>query len=150
MAPVTYLLGPDTERTDSVEAPHPIVQQFEISDPIAKACWYKDGTQIYPKSELDSESQSCRETLLLHSDGLSGDEGFGCGTTGGVDLNVDVKGGVPHCTCTIKNELFSYIPEDITQLIVFSLALSEQQNSVTLVTRVVMHLRNTLWMSKVI
>lgn len=137
MAPVTNLLGPDTERTESVEAPHPIVQQFEISDPIAKACWYKDGTKVYPQSGFDSDSvsQSCREALLLKSDGLSDDEGLSCETTGGVDLDVDMKGGLPHCTCTIDNEQFSYIPEDITQLIVFSLALSEQQNSVTLVTR---------------
>ncbi|TKS67636.1 Obscurin [Collichthys lucidus] len=51
--PATYLLGPDVEKTKSAEVHSPIVQQFEISDPIARACWYKDGTQIYPKREAE-------------------------------------------------------------------------------------------------
>uniref|UniRef100_A0A3Q2DUV1 Obscurin-like protein 1 n=1 Tax=Cyprinodon variegatus TaxID=28743 RepID=A0A3Q2DUV1_CYPVA len=49
-SPPTYVLDPG-EKTRSTEEHYPIVQQFEISDPIAKACWYKDGTQIYPKTE---------------------------------------------------------------------------------------------------
>uniref|UniRef100_M3ZYD9 Obscurin-like protein 1 n=1 Tax=Xiphophorus maculatus TaxID=8083 RepID=M3ZYD9_XIPMA len=49
-SPPTYVLDPD-EKTRPTEEQYPIVQQFEISDPIAKACWYKDGTQIYPKRE---------------------------------------------------------------------------------------------------
>lgn len=121
MPPPTCLLGPDVEKTKSAEENCPVVQQFEISDPIAKACWYKDGTQIYPKREADSESQSSSQALPLQSQDLPGDGRFGCETSGDTQLNVDVKGGVPHCTCTIKNQVFSYIREAITQLIVFSL-----------------------------
>lgn len=135
VSPPTYLLGPDVEKTKSAEVHSPIVQQFEISDPIARACWYKDGTQIYPKREGDCESQSSSQALPLQSHGLSGDGTFGCETSGDAQLNVDMKGGVPHCTCIIKNQAFSYIHEAITQLIVFSLALSKQQSSVTMMMR---------------
>lgn len=134
---MTYLLGPGVEKTKSAEEHCPIVQQFEISDPIAKACWYKDGTQIYPKGEADCESQSSSQALPLQSHDLSVDERFGCETSGDAQLHVAVKGGVPHCTCTITSQVFSYIPEAITQLIVFSLALSKQQSSVTMVARLV-------------
>lgn len=133
----TYLLGPDVEKTESAEVHTPIVQQFEISDPIAKACWYKDGTQIYPKREGDCEPQSSSQALPFQSHDMSADEGFGCETFGVSQLKVDMKGGVPHCTRTIKNRAFSYIHEAITQLIVFSLALSKQQSSVTMVMRLV-------------
>lgn len=137
MPPATYLLGPDVEKTKSAEEHCPIVQQFEISDPIAKACWYKDGTPIYPKSEADCESQSSSQALPLQSHDLSGDERFGCETSGDAQSNVDMKGGVPQCTCTIKTKEFSYIHEAITQLIVFSLALPKQQSSVSMVMRLV-------------
>lgn len=137
MPPPTYLLGPDVEKTKSAEAHCPIVQQFEISDPIAKACWYKDGTQIYPKREADCESQSSSQPLPLQSHDMSGDGRFGCETSGDAQLNVDMKGGVPHYTCKFKNQVFSYIRETITQLIVFFLALSKQQSSVTMVMRLV-------------
>ncbi|KAG7502172.1 obscurin-like isoform X1 [Solea senegalensis] len=75
--PLTNQLGPDVETTNSAEEyckSTAIVQQFEISDPIAKACWYKDGTQIYPKKELDSESQSSSQVLTLQSHDLSESE----------------------------------------------------------------------------
>ncbi|XP_069389517.1 obscurin isoform X11 [Paralichthys olivaceus] len=104
-----YQLGSEVEKT--AEECCPIVQQFEISDPIAKACWYKDGTQIYPKKEADFESQSSSPALPLQSHDFSGDERVGCETTGDARLNVDMKGGVPQCICTIKNQEFSYIHE---------------------------------------
>ncbi|XP_044222762.1 obscurin-like protein 1 isoform X12 [Thunnus albacares] len=85
---VTYLLGPGVEKTKSAEEHCPIVQQFEISDPIAKACWYKDGTQIYPKGEADCESQSSSQALPLQSHHLSGDRSFGCETSGDAQSNV--------------------------------------------------------------
>nr|XP_046260552.1 obscurin-like protein 1 isoform X6 [Scatophagus argus] len=87
----TYLLGPDVEKTKCAEVNNPIVQQFEISDPIAKACWYKDGTQIYPKREDDCESQSNSQASPLQSHDLSGDGEFGCETSGDAQLNVDMK-----------------------------------------------------------
>ncbi|KAK2839511.1 hypothetical protein Q5P01_013251 [Channa striata] len=87
--PPTYLLGPDVKKTKSAEVYCPIVQQFEISDPIAKACWYKDGTQIYPKR--DCESQSSSQALPLQSNDMSGDEQFGFETSGDAQLNVDMK-----------------------------------------------------------
>uniref|UniRef100_A0A3B4YED4 Obscurin-like protein 1 n=1 Tax=Seriola lalandi dorsalis TaxID=1841481 RepID=A0A3B4YED4_SERLL len=90
----TYLLGPDVEKTKSAEEHCQIVQQFEISDPIAKACWYKDGTQIYPKMEADCESQSSIQALPLQSHDLSGDERFGCETSGDSQSNMDMK---EHC-----------------------------------------------------
>ncbi|XP_044072899.1 obscurin-like protein 1 isoform X8 [Siniperca chuatsi] len=89
--PPTHLLGPDVEKTESAEAHCPIVQQFEISDPIAKACWYKDGTQIYPKREADCESQSSSQALPLQPHDLSVDGRFGCETSGDAQLNVDMK-----------------------------------------------------------
>ncbi|XP_049449246.1 obscurin-like protein 1 isoform X4 [Epinephelus fuscoguttatus] len=89
--PPTYLLDPDVEKTESAEADCPIVQQFEISDPIAKACWYKDGTPIYPKWEADCESQSSSQAVPLQSYDLSDDGRFGCETSGDAQLNVDMK-----------------------------------------------------------
>ncbi|XP_062258669.1 obscurin-like protein 1 isoform X5 [Platichthys flesus] len=85
-------LGSDVEKTTSAEECCPIVQQFEISDPIAKACWYKDGTQIYPKRAAGCESQSSSPALPLQSRDLSGDERVGCDTTADDDaqLNVDM------------------------------------------------------------
>lgn len=133
----TYLLDPDDEKANSAEPHCSIVQQFEISDPIAKACWYKDGTQIYPKRETDSESQRSSQIFPLQLQYASGDVKFGCETAHDVQLNEDIKGGSPHCTCTIKNQEISYICNAITQLIVFSLALSKQQSSVTIVMRLV-------------
>lgn len=135
MPPPTYLLGPDVEK--SAEAHSPIVQQFEISDPIAKACWYKDGTQIYPKRETGCESQSGSQALPPQSHDLSDDERFGCETSGDAQQSALKTGGVPHCTCTIQNQDYSFVNEAITQLIVFFLALSKQQSSVTMVTRLV-------------
>ncbi|XP_035532984.1 obscurin isoform X14 [Morone saxatilis] len=94
--PPTYPLGPDVEKTKSAEAHSPIVQQFEISDPIAKACWYKDGTQIYPKWEGDCESQSNSQALPLQSQDLSGDRSLGSETSGDAQFNVDMK---EQCHC---------------------------------------------------
>ncbi|XP_030284379.1 obscurin-like protein 1 isoform X1 [Sparus aurata] len=87
----TYLLGPDVEKTKSTEVLSPIVQQFEISDPIAKACWYKDGTPIYPKKEVDCESQSSSQASPVQSHDLSFDGRFGCETSGDAQFNVDTK-----------------------------------------------------------
>ncbi|KAI3355902.1 hypothetical protein L3Q82_004449 [Scortum barcoo] len=89
--PPTYLLGPDVEKTKSAEAHCPIVQQFEISDPIAKACWYKDGTQIYPKRDAVCESQSSSQSSSLQLHDLTGDGRFGCERSGDAQLNVDMK-----------------------------------------------------------
>ncbi|XP_017158771.1 obscurin-like protein 1 isoform X5 [Poecilia reticulata] len=88
VSPPTYVLDPD-EKTRSTEEQYPIVQQFEISDPIAKACWYKDGTQIYPKREPDTEEHS--QILALVSQHLSDDGGFCCDASDGVPLRADVK-----------------------------------------------------------
>ncbi|XP_047456753.1 obscurin-like protein 1 isoform X5 [Mugil cephalus] len=82
--PPTYLLDPDVEK--SAEAHSAIVQQFEISDPIAKACWYKDGTQIYPKREADHESQTSSQIVPVQSQNYSDDRTFG-----DTQLNEDVK-----------------------------------------------------------
>lgn len=91
MSPPTYVLDSD-EKTRPTEEQYPIVQQFEISDPIAKACWYKDGTQIYPKREPGTEEHS--QILALVPQHLSDDGGFGCDASDGVPLREDVKGGV--------------------------------------------------------
>ncbi|XP_025759570.1 obscurin-like protein 1 isoform X2 [Oreochromis niloticus] len=89
--PPTYLLDPDDAKANSAEAHCSIVQQFEISDPVAKACWYKDGTQIYPKRETDSESQRSSQSLPLQLQYSSGDVKFGCETAHDVQLNEDIK-----------------------------------------------------------
>lgn len=94
----TNLLDPDGEKTKSAEVQKPIVRQFEISDPIAKACWYKDGTQIYPKSKTDCESQSSTQTLPIQALDLPPDGGFDCKTFGTTQSNVAIKGGDPHYT----------------------------------------------------
>lgn len=102
MSSATYLLDPDGEKTKSAEAHKPIVRQFEISDPVAKACWYKDGTQIYPKSKTNCDLQSSTKALPLKSD-LPPDGGLGCKTFGAMQSNVAMKGGDPCYTHTIKN-----------------------------------------------
>ncbi|XP_015242827.1 PREDICTED: obscurin-like protein 1 isoform X12 [Cyprinodon variegatus] len=89
VSPPTYVLDPG-EKTRSTEEHYPIVQQFEISDPIAKACWYKDGTQIYPKTEAGSEEHS--QILPLGSQHLSDNDRFGCDASDGVQLKEDMKG----------------------------------------------------------
>ncbi|XP_027878725.1 obscurin-like protein 1 isoform X6 [Xiphophorus couchianus] len=88
VSPPTYVLDPD-EKPRPTEEQYPIVQQFEISDPIAKACWYKDGTQIYPKREPGTEEHS--QILALVPQHLSDDGGFGCDASDGVPLREDVK-----------------------------------------------------------
>ncbi|XP_051937930.1 obscurin-like protein 1 isoform X2 [Hippocampus zosterae] len=59
--------GPDVARARSAKECCPIVQQFEISDPVAKACWYKDGTPFYPEMEtqLNSIQLNCIQTETL-------------------------------------------------------------------------------------
>lgn len=96
MPPAAQLLGADVEKTRSDDEYGPIVRQFEISDPIAKACWYKDGTQIYPKKEPGSESQSSSnsssssEFLAQQSPDLSGERSEIWADSQAV---MDVKGG---------------------------------------------------------
>ncbi|KAK5614025.1 hypothetical protein CRENBAI_012253 [Crenichthys baileyi] len=85
----TYVVEPDEKTKSAAEEDYPIVQQFEISDPIAKACWYKDGTQIYPKREAGSEEHS--QILPLESQYLPGDDRFGWDASDGVQLKEDMK-----------------------------------------------------------
>ncbi|KAM8855619.1 obscurin isoform 11-T11 [Spinachia spinachia] len=89
--PPANQLGPDVEKSESAETEGQIVQQFEISDPIAKACWYKDGTQIYPKTEANCESQDSSQTAPLQSHDWSGGGRFGCDSSGDTQLNVGMK-----------------------------------------------------------
>lgn len=100
---IVYLLDPDGEKTKSAEAHKPIVRQFEISDPVAKACWYKDGTQIYPKNKTDCNLQSSIQALPLKLPDLPPDRGFGCKMFGAMQSNVAMKGGDTYYRCTIKN-----------------------------------------------
>ncbi|XP_054643858.1 obscurin-like protein 1 isoform X15 [Dunckerocampus dactyliophorus] len=86
---VTY--GPDVQRAESAEVPCPIVQQFEISDPIAKACWYKDGTPVSPKMESFFEPESSIQVFPSPvTFDVSDDAGFSCETSG-APLNEDIK-----------------------------------------------------------
>ncbi|XP_055361312.1 obscurin-like protein 1 isoform X3 [Betta splendens] len=92
----TNLLGP-VEKSEAAEAHCPIVQQFEISDPIAKACWYKDGTQIYPKRQPDCESRSsCQALPLQPNDIWAADEQFSCESPSGAQLDVNMKAEQHH------------------------------------------------------
>ena len=97
---MTHPFGSAVEKTKPIEAHSPIVRQFEISDPVAKACWYKDGTQIYPKN--DSQSETARQTVFLQSDGLSCEGRFGCERKDKVQFNVDKK-GVPSTPYLLGN-----------------------------------------------
>ncbi|XP_061698489.1 obscurin-like protein 1 [Syngnathoides biaculeatus] len=87
---VTY--GPEVERAKYAEDRLPIVQQFEISNPIAKACWYKDGTPIYPKMETVFEPESYTKALPPPvTIDLSSVASFSCETSADAQLNVDIK-----------------------------------------------------------
>ncbi|XP_057709169.1 obscurin-like protein 1 isoform X2 [Corythoichthys intestinalis] len=87
---VTY--GPDVERANSAEERCPIVQQFEISDPVAKACWYKDGTPLYPKMETVLEPESSTQTFPSPvTFDLCGVASFSCETSADTKFNVDLK-----------------------------------------------------------
>ncbi|XP_054643857.1 obscurin-like protein 1 isoform X14 [Dunckerocampus dactyliophorus] len=91
---VTY--GPDVQRAESAEVPCPIVQQFEISDPIAKACWYKDGTPVSPKMESFFEPESSIQVFPSPvTFDVSDDAGFSCETSG-APLNEDIKADQCH------------------------------------------------------
>ncbi|XP_078795454.1 obscurin isoform X12 [Oryzias latipes] len=92
--PPTYVLNPE-EMTKSVDKSFPIVRQFEISDPIAKACWYKDGTQIYPKRKGDSISQS-NHTSPPQSQCMSGDSRNDCDRSDEAQINENIKAGYCH------------------------------------------------------
>nr|XP_057937505.1 obscurin-like protein 1 isoform X3 [Doryrhamphus excisus] len=86
---VTY--GPDVQRAESAEVPCPIVQQFEISDPIAKACWYKDGTPVYHKMETVFEPESNIQVFpSAVTFDASDDAGFSCERYG-APLNENIK-----------------------------------------------------------
>uniref|UniRef100_A0A8C4Z849 Obscurin like cytoskeletal adaptor 1b n=1 Tax=Gadus morhua TaxID=8049 RepID=A0A8C4Z849_GADMO len=87
--PVTCPPGSAVEKTKPIEAQSPIVRQFEISDPVAKACWYKDGTQIYPQN--NSQSETAKQTMFLPSDGLFCEKKSGCERKAEVQFNVDKK-----------------------------------------------------------
>ncbi|KAM6935045.1 obscurin-like protein 1 isoform 2-T2 [Xenentodon cancila] len=91
----TFLPDPD-EKTKSTEANCPIVQQFEISDPIAKACWYKDGTQIFPKTKADNVSQISSQVTPLQTQYRSDYSKSGCSTSDDVQLNEDMKARQRH------------------------------------------------------
>nr|XP_046214261.1 obscurin-like protein 1 isoform X6 [Oncorhynchus gorbuscha] len=90
--PMTYLVAPEVEKNKSIEAGLSIVQQFEISDPIAQVCWDKDGTQIYPHSGLDRQSKGSIRTLFIQPDDMSCGGRFDCQTTGdSTQFNVAIK-----------------------------------------------------------
>ncbi|XP_061142842.1 obscurin-like protein 1 isoform X4 [Syngnathus typhle] len=84
---------PDVARAKSAEERCPIVQQFEISDPIAKACWYKDGTPIHPKLETLSKPESSIQQAFPPPVTLDllGVESFTCETSGAAQPNEDIK-----------------------------------------------------------
>ncbi|KAJ3591873.1 hypothetical protein NHX12_007004 [Muraenolepis orangiensis] len=82
---IQFTVDVKVEKTKPIEAHSPIVRQFEISDPVAKACWYKDGTQIYPQN--DSQSETARQTVFVQSDGLSCEGMFGCETKDRTQFN---------------------------------------------------------------
>ncbi|KAM9483868.1 obscurin isoform 8-T9 [Salvelinus alpinus] len=95
--PMTYLVAPEVEKNKSIEAGLSIVQQFEISDPIAQVCWHKDGTQIYPHSGLDRQSKGSIRTLFIQPDDMSCGGRFDCQTTGDTtQFNVAIKAELSH------------------------------------------------------
>ncbi|XP_014019368.1 obscurin-like protein 1 isoform X7 [Salmo salar] len=95
--PMTYLVAPEVEKNKSIEAGLSIVQQFEISDPIAQVCWHKDGTQIYPYSGLDRQSKGSIRTLFIQPDDMSCGGRFDCQTTGDTtQFNVAIKAELSH------------------------------------------------------
>lgn len=104
--PTTFHFSPEVEKIESAEANSPIVQQFEISDPVAKACWHKDGTRIYPKRAGACESQPSEPATPSRSCDLLTDEGFGCETFA-AHLGVDIKGGAQCCTAQINTKRLS-------------------------------------------
>ncbi|XP_052377806.1 obscurin-like protein 1 isoform X5 [Oncorhynchus keta] len=95
--PMTYLVAPEVKKNKSIEAGLSIVQQFEISDPIAQVCWDKDGTQIYPHSGLDRQSKGSIRTLFIQPDDMSCGGRFDCQTTGdSTQFNVAIKAELSH------------------------------------------------------
>ncbi|XP_070978826.1 obscurin-like protein 1 isoform X9 [Oncorhynchus clarkii lewisi] len=95
--PMTYLVAPEVEKNKSIEAGLSIVQQFEISDPIAQVCWDKDGTQIYPHSGHDRQSKGSIRTLFIQPDDMSCGGRFDCQTTGDTtQFNVAIKAELSH------------------------------------------------------
>uniref|UniRef100_A0A3Q2QCL7 Obscurin-like protein 1 n=1 Tax=Fundulus heteroclitus TaxID=8078 RepID=A0A3Q2QCL7_FUNHE len=114
-SPSTYLPDPD-EKIKSSEEPYPIVQQFEISDPIAKAeqchsgdeigeiadasaqysvevkTWYKDGIKLCEAAGHNMVTEGCLRTLAVQSAMLSHAGIYSCKTSDdSVEFYVDVK-----------------------------------------------------------
>ena len=131
---MTYLVAPEVEKNKSIEAGLSIVQQFEISDPIAQVCWDKDGTQIYPHSGLDRQSKGSMRTLFIQPDDMSCGGRFDCQTTGDTtQFNVAIKGGAPHKPFSTPyqnlTEAFTWL--QLSSSLLFSLWLCSNSRAVS-------------------
>uniref|UniRef100_A0A4W4H470 Ig-like domain-containing protein n=1 Tax=Electrophorus electricus TaxID=8005 RepID=A0A4W4H470_ELEEL len=71
----------------------PIVLKCEISDPAAQVCWYKNGTELSPKKELNIQSDGNLRKLILPSAKLSDTGHYMCGNQDdAISFKVDVQG----------------------------------------------------------
>ncbi|XP_048835459.1 obscurin-like protein 1 isoform X15 [Brienomyrus brachyistius] len=83
---------PELEKNKSIEAGQPIDLQCELSDSSAQVCWYKDGIELQPKTEIDIQSDDNMRRLVIQSADFIHSGVYSCKTEGdAVEFNVDVK-----------------------------------------------------------
>uniref|UniRef100_A0A4W4H0J2 Obscurin like cytoskeletal adaptor 1b n=1 Tax=Electrophorus electricus TaxID=8005 RepID=A0A4W4H0J2_ELEEL len=90
--PLRFKQLSEVEKNQSVEVGSPIVLKCEISDPAAQVCWYKNGTELSPKKELNIQSDGNLRKLILPSAKLSDTGHYMCGNQDdAISFKVDVQ-----------------------------------------------------------
>ncbi|XP_056321748.1 obscurin-like protein 1 isoform X3 [Danio aesculapii] len=90
--PVRFSVIPEGKRNKSIEVGSTIALQCELSDPVAKVSWYKDGVKLLPQSGLDFKSVGTKRELVVQSAEFYHSGVYSCKTRGdAVHFSVDVK-----------------------------------------------------------
>ncbi|XP_018590992.2 obscurin-like isoform X2 [Scleropages formosus] len=66
----------EAEKNKTTEVDSPIVLQCEISDPTAQICWYKDETQLPPKTGTDIQTEASIKRVSVKSAEISSSQEY--------------------------------------------------------------------------
>ncbi|XP_072768090.1 obscurin-like protein 1 [Nerophis lumbriciformis] len=84
----------EADQTKTVMAGCPIALQCELSDPSGQVTWYKDGSQLLPRSGIDIQSKDNFRSLVIPSAKVA-DSGMYCCESKDDDIKFTVKVKVP-------------------------------------------------------
>ncbi|XP_037344316.2 obscurin-like protein 1 isoform X6 [Pungitius pungitius] len=95
--PVKFSELQETDKSKSVQEGSPIVLSCELShDPSARVDWYKDGSKLLPKNNMEIQSDGLTRTLLIHSAENVDGGTYECSTSDDtVTFTVNVEGRSP-------------------------------------------------------